>query len=121
MIHEGMLEYVFEHIRTQLQQDNGDARITKLDHDNGIVYVELKGECVGCPMSAITLSQGIEKVLVENVPGVEKVLPDLDAMEGFESESVKVKVVDDDGNIVGEKEVSPAELLNAEIVNDEEK
>ena len=118
MIHEEMLKYVFDHIRPQLQADGGDAEITKLDHDSGTVYVSLKGACVGCPMSAITLSQGIEKVLVENVPGVEHVKPDLDAMEGFADEEVDVQVVDDDGNIVGTKKVSTSELLNGEIVED---
>ncbi len=85
MIDRAVLDYVFNKIRPQLQADGGDAEITDVDQEKGIVYVALQGACVGCPMSAITLNQGIEAILVENVPGVEKVLPDMDRTDAFAS------------------------------------
>ena len=112
MIDRGMLDYVMERIRPQLQADGGDVDITEIDDEKGIVYVALQGACVGCPMSALTLSQGIERVLVEHVPGVERVLPDLSA-EDFAGESVEVTVVDEDGNVTGTKTMTAQELNDA--------
>ena len=111
MIDRGMLDYVMERIRPQLQADGGDVEITEINDDEGIVYVALQGACVGCPMSSLTISQGIERVLKEHVPGVNRVLPDLSAQD-FADQEVKVAVLDDDGNVVGEKSVSPEELFN---------
>ncbi|MCQ2752283.1 MAG: NifU family protein [Coriobacteriales bacterium] len=78
------LDYCMTQIRPQLQADGGDIEVTRLDDEKGIVYVKLQGACVGCPMSQITLSQGVERVLKEHVDGVERVVPDLD-VEGFET------------------------------------
>ncbi|MGN0037966.1 MAG: NifU family protein [Coriobacteriales bacterium] len=108
-IDRGMLDYVMERIRPQLQADGGDVEVTEIDDEKGIVYVALQGACVGCPMSSLTISQGIERVLKEHVPGVERVLPDLsDQVE----KEIEVTVLDDDGNITGTKKVSVDELLN---------
>lgn len=108
-IDRGMLDYVMERIRPQLQADGGDVEVTEIDDEKGIVYVALQGACVGCPMSSLTISQGIERVLKEHVPGVERVLPDLsDQVE----KEVEVTVLDDEGNITGTKKVSVEELLN---------
>ena len=60
-------------IRPSLQADGGDVELVEVTED-GTVKVKLKGACAGCPMSQITLSQGIEKHLKEKVPGVEKVV-----------------------------------------------
>ena len=97
-----------ERIRPQLQADGGDVEVTEIDDEKGIVYVALQGACVGCPMSSLTISQGIERVLKEHVPGVERVLPDL---SGQENKEIEVTVLDDDGNIAGTKKVSVDELM----------
>jgi Fe-S cluster biogenesis protein NfuA len=55
-------------IRPQLQADGGDVEL--VDVENGNVSVRLKGACAGCPMSQITLKQGIEAYLKKTVPGV---------------------------------------------------
>ena len=60
-------------IRTSLQADGGDVDLVDVTED-GTVKVRLKGACAGCPMSQMTLSQGIEKQLKEKVPGVQKVV-----------------------------------------------
>ena len=108
VIDRGMLDYVMERIRPQLQADGGDVEVTEIDDEKGIVYVALQGACVGCPMSSLTISQGIERVLKEHVPGVERVLPDL---SGQENKEIEVTVLDDDGNIAGTKKVSGDELM----------
>ena len=41
--------------------------------ENGVVSIELQGACSGCSLSDMTVSQGIERVLIENVPGVTRV------------------------------------------------
>ena len=108
VIDRGMLDYVMERIRPQLQADGGDVEVTEIDDEKGTVYVALQGACVGCPMSSLTISQGIERVLKEHVPGVERVLPDL---SGQENKEIEVTVLDDDGNIAGTKKVSVDELM----------
>ena len=108
VIDRGTLDYVMERIRPQLQADGGDVEVTEIDDEKGIVYVALQGACVGCPMSSLTISQGIERVLKEHVPGVERVLPDLSGQENTE---IEVTVLDDDGNIAGTKKVSVDELM----------
>ena len=62
------VEKVLEEIRVALQQDGGDVEL--VDIQDGIVKVKLVGACGGCPMSQITLKNGIEKRLKELVPEV---------------------------------------------------
>ena len=110
MIDRGMLDYVINRVRPQIQADGGDVEVTDVDDDDGIVYVALKGACVDCPLSALTLSQGIESVLIEHVPGVKHVMPDMDKTQiqpavddGNRPESViHVTKLDEDGNVIEE-------------------
>ncbi len=69
---EQVLE-VLETIRPNLQADGGDIEFVDID-ENGVVSVRLQGACAGCPMSMLTLSQGVERVLKEHVPGVTRVI-----------------------------------------------
>lgn len=57
-----------ERIRPFLQRDGGDCEL--VDVEDGIVKVRLLGACNGCPSSTITLKAGIERILLEEVPGV---------------------------------------------------
>ena len=59
-------------IRPNLQADGGDMEYVGVD-DEGVVKLELQGACAGCPMSSLTLSMGIERILKEHVPGVTRV------------------------------------------------
>jgi Fe-S cluster biogenesis protein NfuA len=68
------VEAVLNKIRPMLQADGGDVELVEVTED-GTVKVQLTGACGGCPMSQITLSQGIEKQLKEQVPEVKKVVP----------------------------------------------
>ena len=56
-------------IRPTLQRDGGDVVLVDVTED-GIVKVQLTGACKGCPMSQITLKQGIEKYLKSEIPEV---------------------------------------------------
>jgi len=61
-------------IPPSLQADGGDVRLVDVNED-GVVSVELQGACKGCPMSQMTLANGVERILKERVPGVTKVVP----------------------------------------------
>ncbi len=60
---------VINQIRPMLQRDGGDVELVDVSED-GVVQVRLQGACAGCPMSQMTLKNGIEQVLKEKVPGV---------------------------------------------------
>ena len=66
------VEAVLELIRPALQADGGDVELVSVD--DGVVSVKLTGACDGCPMAAMTLKMGIERVLVEKVPEVKEVV-----------------------------------------------
>lgn len=59
-------------IRPALQKDGGDVELIDISED-GIVKVRLQGACAGCPMSQMTLKNGIERVLMQEVPEVKSV------------------------------------------------
>jgi len=56
-------------VRPSLQADGGDVELIGVD-DKGVVKVRLTGACGGCPMATMTLKNGIEKTLKEEVPGI---------------------------------------------------
>ena len=62
------VEAAINKIRPMLQADGGDVELVAVD--GGTVTVRLKGACSGCPMSQMTLKNGIERVLKEQVPEV---------------------------------------------------
>ena len=59
-------------IRPALQADGGDIELVDV-LDDGVVQVRLQGACAGCPMSQLTLTNGVERHLKNVVPGVERV------------------------------------------------
>ena len=65
---------VLEEIRPHLQADGGDVELIDVSED-GVVTVKLVGACGGCPMAQMTLKNGIERILKEKVPGVDRVEP----------------------------------------------
>lgn len=69
------IEETLEAIRPQLQADGGDIEFVDVDEEEGTVKVKLTGACRGCPMSQMTLTWGVERVLKERVPGVNRVIP----------------------------------------------
>ena len=63
---------VINRIRPYLNSDGGDVEFVKFE--NGIVYVKLIGACAGCAMQDATLKDGLEALLLEEVPGVVEVV-----------------------------------------------
>ncbi len=65
------LEATLEYIRPALQADGGD--LVLLGVEDGTVNLQMVGACGGCPLSTMTLKAGIERILMDRVPGVEAV------------------------------------------------
>jgi len=65
------VQAVINKIRPSLQADGGDVELVSVE--DGTVKVRLQGACKGCPMSQMTLKNGIEKILKKEVPEVERV------------------------------------------------
>ena len=66
------VEKALAKVRPSLQADGGDVEL--IDVNDGVVKVRLTGACGGCPMSSMTLKNGIERMLKEEVPGVKRVV-----------------------------------------------
>ncbi len=63
---------IIEKLRPYLISDGGDIQFVK--YENNIVYVRLTGACANCHMIDITLKDGIEAAIQEEVPEVEEVV-----------------------------------------------
>ncbi len=66
------VQAALEKIRPALQADGGDVELVEVTED-GVVKVRLQGACRGCPMSQLTLTNGVERVIKEEVPEVVRV------------------------------------------------
>ena len=66
------VEAVLNQIRPKLLADGGDVEL--IDVSDGVVTLRLTGACGGCPMATITLRQGIERTLKEQLPEVKEVV-----------------------------------------------
>ena len=64
-------ELLEERIKPAVAQDGGDINFVKLQ--KGIVFLELRGACSGCPSSTITLKSGIENMLKYYIPEIDSV------------------------------------------------
>ena len=59
-------------VRPALQADGGDVEL--VDVKDGVVMVKLTGACGGCPMATMTLKNGIELILREDIPDIKEVV-----------------------------------------------
>ncbi len=66
------VEAAINKVRPALQADGGDVEL--VDVKDGVVQVRLTGACNGCPMATMTLRDGIERVIMEEVPGVKQIV-----------------------------------------------
>jgi Fe-S cluster biogenesis protein NfuA len=62
------VEKVLNEIRPMLIRDGGNVELVSIE--GGVVKVRLQGACAGCPMSQMTLRNGIERVLKDKIPEV---------------------------------------------------
>ncbi|NCQ16479.1 NifU family protein [Candidatus Falkowbacteria bacterium] len=69
----GKIKKALETIRPSLQLDGGDVHFVEFDAKSGVLKVELMGQCAHCPMSQITLKQGIEAEIKRAAPEVKEV------------------------------------------------
>ncbi|MBE0568007.1 MAG: NifU family protein [Krumholzibacteria bacterium] len=68
------IQAVLDEIRPALQADGGDVEF--IDYNEGVVTVRMKGACGNCPMSLMTLKNGIEarmKARIPEIQGVESI------------------------------------------------
>jgi Fe-S cluster biogenesis protein NfuA len=68
---EKRVQAALAEIKPQIQADGGDIDLVAVE--NNIVKVRLRGACVGCPMSALTLKQGVERIIKSKVPEIQSV------------------------------------------------
>ena len=71
-IDHDLLSETLEYIRPALQADGGDMIL--LGTTGGRVHLQMVGACGGCPLSSMTLTAGIERILRDRVPGVEEIV-----------------------------------------------
>jgi Fe-S cluster biogenesis protein NfuA len=70
---EEQVKTALENVRPSLQADGGDVEFVSVT-DDGTVSVKLTGACGGCPMAQMTLKQGIETYLKQEIPQVSAVV-----------------------------------------------
>ncbi len=73
MISKEIVEKNLDKIRPAIQADGGNVELIEICED-GVIKVRLTGACSGCPMATLTLKQGVEKILKENIPEVKEVV-----------------------------------------------
>jgi Fe-S cluster biogenesis protein NfuA len=71
MLVEQEVREALEEVRPHLQADGGDIDFVEIK--DGVVKVRLKGSCVGCPMSQMTIKWGVENFLKKKIPGIKSV------------------------------------------------
>ena len=71
-----LLKEALDFVRPALQSDGGDLTLLGVS-DDGVVEIEMIGACRTCPLSMVTLTAGIEAVLLQRVPGVTGVVSQL--------------------------------------------
>lgn len=68
---EQKVQSALAEIKPQIQADGGDIELVAIE--GSIVKVKLKGACSGCPMAAMTLKQGVERIIKARVPEITQV------------------------------------------------
>ena len=61
-------------IRPFLQQDGGDVKLVDFNQKTGVESVRLQGHCAGCLMAEVTLKNGIERIIKQDVPEVKEII-----------------------------------------------
>ena len=68
---EKRVQAALAEIKPQIQADGGDIDLVAIENDT--VKVRLRGACAGCPMSTLTLKQGVERLIKQKVPEIKVV------------------------------------------------
>ena len=72
MIDKAKVEKALDKVRPMLAADGGDVELVEVTSDN-IVRLKLTGTCGCCPMSQMTLKNGVEKMLKAEIPEIKRV------------------------------------------------
>ncbi len=70
---EAKIEEILESIRPALKADGGDVEFLRFIEEEGVVELRWLGACEDCPISMVTLKEGIERRLKSGVPDVTEV------------------------------------------------
>lgn len=70
-----LLEEVLDAIRPSFQADGGDIELIGVDDETGVVTIEMTGACAACMFASSDISEGIDMIIKEHVPGVTAVRP----------------------------------------------
>ena len=73
LISKERVENALNNVRPYLVADGGDVELIDYNTDSGIVLVRMKGACGNCPMSLMTLKQGIEARMKAAIPEINAV------------------------------------------------
>jgi Fe-S cluster biogenesis protein NfuA len=65
------VQEALDEIRPQIQLDGGDVELVAVEEQTA--KVRLIGHCAGCPMAAMTLKNGVEALIKQRVPEIQKV------------------------------------------------
>lgn len=70
-VEERIIEEI-EKLKPFLQSDGGNIEFVK--YEDGKVYVRLTGACAGCSMIDVTLKEGVEEILISEIPEIKEVI-----------------------------------------------
>ncbi len=65
---EKQARVIIKKLRPYINRDGGDIKFVR--YEDGIVFVQMLGACVGCAIVDTTLTDGVEAILLEEVPGI---------------------------------------------------
>lgn len=68
----GRVEQSLDTVRPYLRMDGGDVKFLRF-RENGTVELQWVGKCLTCPVSAMTLRAGVERVLMRDLPEIQRV------------------------------------------------
>ena len=72
VLDKARVEKALDKVRPSLQADGGDVKLIEVTGNT--VKLQLTGHCAGCPMSQMTLKNGIERILKQELPDVKEVI-----------------------------------------------
>ncbi len=66
------IKEIINEIKPFIENDGGSIEFVK--YEDNIVYVSLSGACKGCPMAEVTLKEGVESLIINELPEVKAVV-----------------------------------------------
>lgn len=72
MTDEEKIKNIINKLRPFLINDGGDIKFIK--YENNIVYIKMLGACAGCNLIDVTLKEGVETAIKEEVPSVKEII-----------------------------------------------